>query len=58
MLMYYLAHKKNAALYKQVHLFGKIDENVDYDGTSVLGVAPSLPKSPRPSFLAWIYEEN
>ena len=35
---YYLA-KKNAPPYKQIHLFSKIDENIDHDGTSVLGVA-------------------
>ena len=36
---YYLA-KKNAPPYKQIHLFSKIDENIDHDGTLVLGVAP------------------
>ena len=25
--------------YQQIHLFGKIDENINYDDTSILGVA-------------------
>ena len=32
MRRYYLAQKKNAAPCKQVYLFCKIDENIDYDG--------------------------